>query len=849
MANPDSFRRRVVARSYWVSAPGLVIVLAFLFNLLSLTSDQWSWFLWTTSAYALTVSFPMMQMQKRTMEPITGFLADPDAADADARVAFQAVMQLPTRLALFSASGWLVPCGLISALMALRFEAFGVLETTVVFMAGVAAAFVSGSFMVFLIKNEVAPVRAALAARIDVAAERHELIRPISLRSKVLVCVGGVTIVPIIVAVVLSYSKANESLEAFTIDWQGRALNAIAAKLETEDVDAAVHAVLGDGSALVAAVSIALLEPEDLSHSDSGLSEESVALLRAELASGATSGGSAEIQETQVLSWLQMRDGAMLVAQTPRAALVLDSTASLRAFAVLLAISTAVGLGLAWLVASDVSRATAALKREAERMASGDLRRGAPIESEDELGELGRAFETMATALRATVTRVASAVERVDATAAEMASVSESVARVTADQVTGIQQASNSMEAINQQVGGIAQSAQALNSSVEESSSSILELGASGQDLNDTAETLSSRVEEVSSSIEEMVRSVSQVATTTGGVAEASEETSTSMEEMAASLRAVDVSAEEMARLSQQVVSSAENGQTRVSQTIEGMDAIREATETAETVIQNLGRRTGEIGAIIDVIDDVADETNLLALNAAIIAAQAGEHGRAFSVVADEIKDLADRVLASTKEIGSLIRAVQDESNNAIGAIERGGQSVASGVDLSAEAGISLEEITRASRDTGSRIQEIVNSVREQSRAASHVVELMERVSGGVEEIRLAATEQERGNRVVYRSATTMRDVAQQVRATTEEQATGSGRIRESVEEVRDAVETINNALQEQSAACRSAVEFLEEVFSRTRSNELSARRVDEAARGLLQHAAVLREDVQRFRV
>jgi methyl-accepting chemotaxis protein len=205
--------------------------------------------------------------------------------------------------------------------------------------------------------------------------------------------------------------------------------------------------------------------------------------------------------------------------------------------------------------------------------------------------------------------------------------------------------------------------------------------------------------------------------------------------------------------------------------------------------------------------------------------------------------------LASTKEIGGLVRAVQAESSNAIGAIEQGTQSVASGVDLSAEAGVSLEEITRASRESGTRIAGIVSAVREQARAAGHVVELMERVRGGVDEIRGAAAEQDRGNELVHRGAVGMRDVAQQVRGTTEEQARGSGRIRENVEEVREAVERINQALQEQSAACRAAVEFLEEVSSRTRSHEDSGRRMDEATKGLLRQAEALREDVQRFRI
>ena len=135
------------------------------------------------------------------------------------------------------------------------------------------------------------------------------------------------------------------------------------------------------------------------------------------------------------------------------------------------------------------------------------------------------------------------------------------------------------------------------------------------------------------------------------------------------------------------------------------------------------------------------------------------------------------------------------------------------------------------------------------AKATVHVTELMERVRGGVDEIRSASAEQEKGNEIVFRGAIAMREVAQQVRNTTEEQARGSRRIRESVDGVRDAVEQINSALQEQSAACRSVVEFLEEVSSRTQSNEVSARRVDDATRDLLREAAGLRENVQRFRI
>jgi methyl-accepting chemotaxis protein len=405
------------------------------------------------------------------------------------------------------------------------------------------------------------------------------------------------------------------------------------------------------------------------------------------------------------------------------------------------------------------------------------------------------------------------------------------------------------MVAINGQISGIAESSQVLNGNVEEASSSILELGAAGEELKQTASSLTSQINDVSGSIEEMIRSVRQVAENTDGLASALSDTSASITQMADSMAQVDGAAAETASLSTQVIALSESGRERVQQTIAGMDAIREATTSADHVIRVLGSRVGEIGAIVDVIDDVADETSLLALNAAIIAAQAGEHGRAFSVVADEIKDLADRVLASTKEIGALIHSVQAESGNAVDAIERGTRSVQSGVDLSAEAGVSLEEITRAARASGERIEEIVRAVREQSRDASHLSELMSRLNQSIEEIRSAGTDQERANEIVMRGTVVMRDVAQQTHRTTEEQARGAGRIRDSIESVREAVDRIHASLQEQSGECRQAVSFLEQVRDRTRSNEESIRQMSEATEGLKQEADALREEVERFRV
>lgn len=235
------------------------------------------------------------------------------------------------------------------------------------------------------------------------------------------------------------------------------------------------------------------------------------------------------------------------------------------------------------------------------------------------------------------------------------------------------------------------------------------------------------------------------------------------------------------------------------------------------------------------------------ALNAAIIAAQAGDHGHAFSVVAGQIKGLANRVLASTKEISELIDSVQQESQSAMSAMEEGTRSVAVGVERSGEAGKSLEEITQISRESGLRIREIVQSVQEQTVAAGHVVDLMERVRSGVETIQVASAEQERGNELVLEATQTMRDVAQQLHLTTAEQSAGLTRIRESVNGVQTQMESIDTSLQGQSKSTNQVVGFLEEVSSRSVANERAARLMGESTEELSGQAQRLRTGMGRF--
>jgi uncharacterized protein YoxC len=206
----------------------------------------------------------------------------------------------------------------------------------------------------------------------------------------------------------------------------------------------------------------------------------------------------------------------------------------------------------------------------------------------------------------------------------ELDTARESVLALTDAQVADVQRLTQSMSSVYSHAEKISESIQDLRLAIDESSSSVTELGAAGEQLVGTARELTSRADTVSSSIQRALATIAEVASSTDVLAGVAGDASSSMEEMATSMNDVNGNAERCSELSDQVVGVADQGSRIVQQTMDGMHAIREATATAESVIRGLGDRAGEIGAIVGVIDGVASETSLLALNAAIIAGAGG---------------------------------------------------------------------------------------------------------------------------------------------------------------------------------------------------------------------------------
>lgn len=256
--------------------------------------------------------------------------------------------------------------------------------------------------------------------------------------------------------------------------------------------------------------------------------------------------------------------------------------------------------------------------------------------------------------------------------------------------------------------------------------------GAIADAVNSAIESLRSLVRGINDTTVQVASAAQETQTTAMHLSEASNEqaarvaeASTAINEMAVSIQEVAATANESAQVAQNSVQIANQGAQAVQNTIQGMDRIREQIQETSKRIKRLGESSQEIGEIVELISDIADQTNILALNAAIQAAMAGEAGRGFAVVADEVQRLAERSANATRQIDALVKTIQGDTSEAIGAMEQSTSNVVAGAKIAQNAGASLKEIERVSHHLAELVQSISHAARQQSAAAANISDTM----------------------------------------------------------------------------------------------------------------------------
>jgi twitching motility protein PilJ len=257
--------------------------------------------------------------------------------------------------------------------------------------------------------------------------------------------------------------------------------------------------------------------------------------------------------------------------------------------------------------------------------------------------------------------------------------------------------------------------------------------GAIADSLNYTTEEFRKLVARITAAAEQMGKATKDAEAISSGLLDATQTQAREIQGageavqlMAQSIKEVDSSAAQSADVARRTLAATEQGARAVRNTISGMDDIREQIQETSKRIKRLGESSQEIGEIVDLISDITEQTNVLALNAAIQAASAGEAGRGFSVVAEEVQRLAERSAEATKQIGALVKTIQGDTHDAVAAMEKSTLGVVEGAKLSDEAGQSLREIEKVSNELATLINSISTSTQVQADMASEVANTMQ---------------------------------------------------------------------------------------------------------------------------
>jgi len=401
--------------------------------------------------------------------------------------------------------------------------------------------------------------------------------------------------------------------------------------------------------------------------------------------------------------------------------------------------------------------------RAARAVADGDLTQTLAISSKpiqadggDEISDMARSFNAMIEGLQQTGSAL-------DGMVSNLRLVVDSIAAKSLQ----LNDASRLLSSTSNQAG----------SATQQIAATIQQVAKGNQEQSVAVQETMIAVGELSSAIDEITRGAQEQA-------RAIQQASASVARLNASISQVAAASKEVTAATDLARSAAESGANSVEQSVRGMGSIRQSTAAVAAKIQDLGSYSTEIGAIVETIDDIAGQTNLLALNAAIEAARAGEHGRGFAVVADEVRKLAERSSRSAKEIADLISRVQQGTQEAISAMDQGYRKVEDGVRLAEEAGVALRDILNAVQLASSQVSRIASAVQQMEVASHEVVAVMDSVSTIVERSLEAGKGMSSASQQVERAIEKVAAVSEETSAASEEVSASTEEMTAQVQEM-----------------------------------------------------------------
>ncbi|HYI13245.1 MAG TPA: HAMP domain-containing methyl-accepting chemotaxis protein [Thermoanaerobaculia bacterium] len=667
--------------------------------------------------------------------------------------------------------------------------------------------------------------------------------RPLSLGKKIAIVFIGALTISSIALILLVSSRVSIALEELAVASVQDRFQPI---FESASVVRRVNAETLEELAfyLPKEYSLQAIDPQGV------LVNPKVPLAPAEIAAirGIKDGDSRAYVSDRVSRFARLKDGSILVLSVPwgpyRAI-----PFQIMVYTLIITLLTTIVFSAATIALSrDVTRPLRDLRELTREMAQGNFDVEPRVFADDEVGELAASFGDTRANLRRLLGRVGGSGTTITDGVRVITGGTESLLSRSRDQADLTESSSLALENVRGGIGAVLAAADTVADLTQDASSRALEMQASAEEVARSMDYLFQSVEKTSSSTTEMNASMNEMSTRTEVLAGISEEVLSFVSQMDSTANELLTTSQSTAEIAEQVREDARAGTEAVNRTVEGINVTHELTMSTSKTIDELQRSVGEISQILNVIEEVTNRTNLLSLNAAIIAAQAGEHGAGFTVVADEIRELAERTRGSTKEISAIIKAVQSGSRQAVAKMNEGVAKVTDNVRLAENARDSLGKIVGSASRSYEMATRITRALGEQSQASRRLHEVTSRMSDHISEINRATREQAKGTQLMAHESERVRDIAAQVKNATEEQSTAGRGVTSALEKIAEDARAMRDLLERQLEETDRIADASRVMLDIAQKNDAIAREFTSTVQNLVRSGQEFESEVTRFR-
>ena len=513
------------------------------------------------------------------------------------------------------------------------------------------------------------------------------------------------------------------------------------------------------------------------------------------------------------------------------------------------AVLALLGFVMVYLFNHNITLPVSRINRAIEKITTGDLTVVVPDPGDNEIGAIARGIRFLEQRLSLMISKINETAANVSMAIRQVDHTFGIVGGGITTQTGAVRDIIRSISAANKTQAEVSESIERLLDFSTDNVTSLLEMKATAEEMAAHTQRLFRATEDSYAVVLEMSQTSKSISANSGLALAAVEDTSASVEEVTASVREVETHAGQSSKLADTVRDiTSGGGMMSVVNAVEGIEAIAEEVKNAADIIQRLGARSADIEKVLSVIRDVTEQTNLLSLNAAILAAQAGEYGKSFSVVAEEIRALSERTASSTHEIGGIVKTIQKDIKDTVYTIDEARVKVDEGNGLVVKAGEALRDILDASIRSSDMTKAIERATAEQTVGLKQITAAVEDIRKVMDSVANSTKEQENALSYLLEGVGDVKEVAELSKRSAGEQAEGTRLISRNIELANERIQQINTSIANQKRLNEEIVAAMENMNAIGAATANDTEEVSSSLKTLFREIETLKKEVEIFK-